>query len=52
MNRLGIKNEKELEEVYCKLKDANVDIEGIYSHIYEASNEESYNKQLKNIKRC
>lgn len=51
MNRLGIKNEKELEEVYCKLKDANVDIEGIYSHIYEASNEESYNKQLKKYKK-
>ena len=47
MNRLGIKDEKELEKVYCKLKDANVDIEGIYSHIYEASNEELYNKQLK-----
>ncbi len=51
MNRLGIKNEKELEKVYCKLKDANVDIEGIYSHIYEASNEELYNKQLKKYKK-
>lgn len=50
MNRLGIKNEKELEKVYCKLKDANVDIEGVYSHIYEASNEELYNKQLEKYK--
>ena len=51
MNRLGIKSEKELEKVYCKLKSAHVDIEGIYSHIYEASNEELYNKQLEKYKR-
>ncbi len=50
MNRLGIKSEKELEKVYCKLKSAHVDIEGIYSHIYEASNEELYNKQLEKYK--
>ena len=50
MNRLGIKSEKELEKVYCKLKIAHVDIEGIYSHIYEASNEELYNKQLEKYK--
>ena len=51
MNRLGIKSEKEVEKVYCKLKSAHVDIEGIHSHIYEASNEELYNKQLEKYKR-
>ena len=33
MNRLGFKNKNEVKEVYDKLKDSNIEIEGIYTHI-------------------
>ena len=38
MNRLGISNGSELEEVVKILKDNNIEIEGIYTHIYNALN--------------
>ena len=44
MNRLGISNKEEFLEV-LELLD-NIEIEGVYSHIYEASNESVYLKQL------
>ena len=44
MNRLGISNKEEFLEV-LELLD-NIEIEGVYSHIYEASNESIYLKQL------
>lgn len=44
MNRLGISKENEFLEVFDLV--SNICIEGIYSHIYEASNEEVYLKQL------
>lgn len=46
MNRLGIKQEEELKEVYKIAKSKKINIEGIYTHIYEASNEEKYNNQI------
>lgn len=42
MNRLGIKNINEVQEV-CNILE---DIEGIYSHIHSADNLEKYQKQL------
>ena len=44
MNRLGISKENEFLEVFDLV--SNICIEGIYSHIYDASNEEVYLKQL------
>ena len=46
MNRLGISNEEELKEVYEILENSKINIEGIYSHIYDACNEERYQKQI------
>ena len=51
MNRLGISDEKEFNEVYNLLKEKNVCIEGIYTHIYDASDKESYFKQIEAFKR-
>ena len=57
MNRLGISNVEEVLRVMELAKNNNIILEGIYTHIYEASNIELYNKQkeafeniLKNIK--
>lgn len=49
MNRLGIKEKEELKEVYEIAKNKNIEIEGIYTHIYEASNKEKYEKQIRNF---
>lgn len=46
MNRLGISNVLEIKEV-ISLLDKKVLIEGIYSHIYEASSEDKYLDQVK-----
>lgn len=46
MNRLGISNKDELKKVYEILENKKINIEGIYSHIYDAENEERYNKQI------
>ena len=53
MNRLGIKEESELESIINSTK--NVYIKGIYTHIYEASNGINTNKQIdrfREITRC
>lgn len=47
MNRLGIKEDKELKQAYEIAIKNHIEIEGIYTHIYEASSEEKYNKQIK-----
>lgn len=46
MNRLGINNINELNNVLNILGRKNVNIEGIYTHIYEANNVDNTNKQL------
>ena len=51
MNRLGISNENELEEVVKILKDNNIEIEGIYTHIYNASNKKHYEEQIEKFKK-
>lgn len=37
MNRLGVSSKEEFNEVYKLLNDNNILIEGIYSHVYNAS---------------
>ena len=50
MNRLGISTGNELVNVMNYLDKSNIYVEGIYSHIYDASNEICYNKQLNKFK--
>ncbi len=47
MNRLGINNKKEFNEVYNKIKNSNLILEGIYTHIYNATNKEETMNQYK-----
>ena len=49
MNRLGINNKEDLNTVYNLIKNSNLILEGIYTHIYDAMNETSYNNQIKNF---
>ena len=44
MNRLGIN--KNLKGLYDKCINNNIDVEGIFTHIYNASKETDYNKQI------
>lgn len=46
MNRLGVSSKKEFFEVYEILRKNSVNIEGIYSHIYESESEEVTKKQF------
>ena len=50
MNRLGMSKKEEIEEVYKLLIDNNIEVEGIYSHIYEASNKEKTFNQFNKFK--
>lgn len=50
MNRLGISNIEELQEVINILNKKNALIEGIYTHLYDADNKEIYEKQLSKFK--
>lgn len=46
MNRLGVSNKEELKKVYDLCNQENMDIEGIYTHIYEAKSKVDYEKQI------
>ncbi len=46
MNRLGIKDDKVLKKINNYAKNKNIEIEGIYTHIYEAKNEEKTKAQI------
>ena len=46
MNRLGISDKKELNEVYKIIKNSNITLEGIYTHIYKSSDEVLTEKQF------
>ncbi len=50
MNRIGIKKYEELSETIKIIRKKNIEIEGIYTHIYDASNKEYYEKQLEIFK--
>ena len=45
MNRLGVNNSKDFNEVYKAIKDKSFILEGIYTHIYDASSEYNTMKQ-------
>lgn len=51
MNRLGIDSENEIQEVIKLCKENNLNVEGIYTHIYNANNEEDYLKQIENFEK-
>lgn len=46
MNRLGFKDEKLITESYNLIKESNLELEGIYTHIYEPMNKEKSDKQF------
>ena len=47
MNRLGINNKDELNQAYNLIKQNNLNLEGIYTHIYNANNNEVTLNQFK-----
>lgn len=49
MNRLGINEKKELQDAFDIAQNNKMNIEGIYTHIYDASDKERYNKQIENF---
>lgn len=46
MNRLGVNKKEDLNDIYNSVKDTNFNLEGIFSHIYNPSNEIDTNKQF------
>lgn len=50
MNRLGIKEKDEFDLIYNEIINRNLKLQGIYTHIYEASNKEIINKQIAKFK--
>lgn len=46
MNRLGVNNKNEFNEMYNLLKKSNIYLEGIYTHIHSANNIETTLKQF------
>lgn len=50
MNRLGIKTKEELDYIYKKIKGTNLKLQGIFTHIYEASDKKCTLLQLEKFK--
>lgn len=50
MNRLGLKKQEEVTYAYNKLMNSSIELEGIYSHIYNSSNELNTNNQYQVFK--
>lgn len=46
MNRLGVKNREELNYIYKTIKGSNLNLEGIYTHIYNSPDKDLTLKQL------
>ena len=47
MNRLGIKKQEEVEEAFNLLMNSNINLEGIYTHIYDSLDENKTMNQYK-----
>ena len=47
MNRLGLSTKEEIDNAYNLLSDNGVEIEGIYSHIFDAASSDKTNKQFR-----
>ena len=50
MNRLGISESTELIKTYEILKENSIELEGIYTHIYNSANKDNYENQIKKFK--
>ena len=50
MNRLGVKDKEEFDLIIKEIEDSNLNLKGIYTHIYEASNKEVIEKQIDKFK--
>ena len=46
MNRLGVKEKEEFNLMIDEIKDSNLNLKGLFTHIYEASNKENTMKQI------
>jgi len=46
MNRLGINNKKEVNDIIEEIKNSKIFLEGIYTHIYNANSKDDYLKQI------
>lgn len=51
MNRLGVNNKEEFNKIYNLVKQKNFILEGIYTHIYNASNKETTLKQYEQLEK-
>ena len=50
MNRFGIKDKKEVEEIVNKLKESNIALEGIYTHLATSGvSDKYYDMQIRNF---
>ena len=47
MNRLGVNNKKEFNAIYQMIKNSNLKLEGIYTHIYNANDNKATENQFK-----
>ena len=52
MNRLGVSDNKEVLEAIKLIKNHYINLEGVYTHIYDAQNKEKYLKQIENFKQA
>ena len=50
MNRLGVKEKEEFNSMIELIKESNLNLKGIYTHIYEASNKEKIDRQIEVFK--
>lgn len=50
MNRLGVKEKDEFNLMIKEIKNSNLKLKGIFTHIYEATNKENTNKQIDKFK--
>ena len=50
MNRLGVKDKDEFNSIVETIKNSNVNLKGIYTHIYDALNITNTNKQIECFK--
>ena len=47
MNRLGLRSKEDVTNAYNLIKESNMFLEGIYTHMHDALNKEETNKQFK-----
>ncbi len=50
MNRLGVKDKETLNYIYNNMSDSNLKIKGIYTHIYNAIDQNTTDKQIEVFK--